>query len=303
MRSFKITNDAHPNIPALMLATHRAIIELGGSASVGEIQSQVVDTEGVSEDEQLIGMNNDPRSKLNYYLAWARTYLRRGGAIENSGRGVWSIDEQNTKISDIDDCHTIYAQVNAEERERDKIRRLARKEASDNSASSQDDEQGGDEEFVENDTKWEKQLLAVLFDMDPSAFERLCQRLLREAGFTKVSVRGKVGDGGIDGIGVLRVNLVSFQVYFQCKRWRGSVGSKEIRDFRGALQGRADKGIFISTGSFTKSAVDEATRDGAIAIDLINGEMLCSLLKDHSLGVSTRLVEEIDIDKRWFTEI
>ena len=291
MRSFKITKDGYPSIPALMLATHRAIIELGGSANVGEIQSQVVDTEGVSEDEQLIGMNNDPRSKLNYYLAWARTYLRRGGAIENSGRGVWSIDEQNTKISDIDDCHAIYAQVNAEERERDKIRRLARKEASDNSASSQDDEQGGDEEFVENDTKWEKQLLAVLFDMDPSAFERLCQRLLREAGFTKVSVRGKVGDGGIDGIGVLRVNLVSFQVYFQCKRWRGSVGSKEIRDFRGALQGRADKGIFISTGSFTKSAVDEATRDGAIAIDLINGEMLCSLLKDHSLGVSTRLVE------------
>ena len=303
MRSFKITKDGYPSIPALMLATHRAIIELGGSANVGEIQSRVVDTEGVSEDEQLIGINNDPRSKLNYYLVWARTYLRRSGAIENSARGVWSIDEQNTKISNIDDCHAIYKQVNAEKRELDKISRLAKKEASDSSASSRDGEQGDDQELVENDTKWEEQLLTVLFDMDPSAFERLCQRLLREAGFTKVSVRGKIGDGGIDGIGVLRVNLVSFQVYFQCKRWRGSVGCKEIRDFRGALQGRADKGIFISTSSFTKLAVDEATRDGAIAIDLINGEMLCNLLKDHSLGISTRLVEKVDIDKKWFTEI
>ena len=221
-------------------------------------------------------MNNDPRSKLNYYLAWARTYLRRGDAINNSARGVWSIDDQNTKVTSIEDCLDIYAQVNAEERERDKIRRF-RKQANDNASSSRQGEENGDEELVENDTKWEKQLLSVLFEMDPSAFERLCQRLLREAGFTKVSVRGKVGDGGIDGIGVLRVNLV----YFQCKRWRGSVGSKEIRDFRGALQGRADKGIFISTGSFTKSAVDEANVTTAIAIDLINGEMLCNLLKEH----------------------
>ena len=126
---------------------------------------------------------------------------------------------------------------------------------------------------------------------------------MREAGFTKVSVRRKVGDGGIDGIGVLQINLVSFQVYFQRKRWVGSVGSKEIRDFRGALQGRADKGIFISTRSFTKSAVDEATRDGEFAIDLVNGERLCHLLKEHSLGVQTQLVESIEIDATWFSTI
>ena len=110
----------------------------------------------------------------------------------------------------------------------------------------------------------------------------MAQRLLRESGFTKVEVRGKTGDGGIDGVGVLRVNLVSFQVFFQCKRWKGSVGASEIRDFRGAMMGRADKGLFITTGTFTAQASDEATRDGATAIDLIDGDRLCELLKDNA---------------------
>jgi len=118
-----------------------------------------------------------------------------------------------------------------------------------------------------------------------------------------VEVRGKTGDGGIDGVGVLRVNLVSFQVYFQCKRWKGSVGSREIRDFRGALQGRADKGLFITTGTFTAQASDEATRDGAIAIDLIDGERLCDLLKENGLGVTSKMIEHVEINSSWFADI
>ena len=139
--------------------------------------------------------------------------------------------------------------------------------------------------------------------MEPDAFERLAQRLLREAGFIKVEVRGKSGDGGIDGVGVLRVNLVSFQVYFQCKKWKGSVGSKEIRDFRGALQGRADKGLFITTGNFTSQASEEATRDGAIAIDLIDGERLCELLRQYELGVKTEMIEKVVVNSDWFKGI
>lgn len=139
--------------------------------------------------------------------------------------------------------------------------------------------------------------------MNPQAFERLSQRVLREAGFVKVEVRGKTGDGGIDGVGVLRVNLVSFQIYFQCKRWKGSVGSKEIRDFRGAVQGRADKGLFITTGTFTSQASEEATRDGAIAIDLIDGDRLSDLLKQYELGVKTTMIEKIDINEAWFNSI
>ena len=124
-----------------------------------------------------------------------------------------------------------------------------------------------------------------------------------EAGFTKVEVRGKSGDGGIDGVGVLRVNLVSFQIYFQCKRWKGSVGAKDIRDFRGALQGRADKGLFITTGNFTSQASEEATRDGAIAIDLIDGDRLCDLPKGNELGVETEMIEKVRIRPDWFEGI
>lgn len=141
--------------------------------------------------------------------------------------------------------------------------------------------------------------------MDPSAFERLAQRLLRESDFVKVEVTGKSGDGGIDGSGVLRIGLISFQVLFQCKRYAGSVPSGTVRDFRGAMQGRADKGLIITTGTFTADARKEATRDGAPAIDLIDGEALCQLLKDKRLGVRVREVvrEEVEVLPEFFSEI
>ena len=143
---------------------------------------------------------------------------------------------------------------------------------------------------------WRERLLKALGEMHPAAFERLCQRLLREAGFTRVEVTGKTGDGGIDGTGVLRMNLLSFQVVFQCKRWQGSVGASTVRDFRGAMVGRADKGLILTTGAFTADARREAARDGAPAIDLVDGEALCDLLKQHGIGVIVRMVEEVTVD-------
>lgn len=139
--------------------------------------------------------------------------------------------------------------------------------------------------------------------MKPDAFERLCQRVLRESGFTKVEVTGRTGDGGIDGNGILRVQLVSFQVLFQSKRWKGSVGPGVVRDFRGAMVGRADKGLVITTGTFTADARREATRDGAPAIDLVDGDALADLLKQLSLGVRTHMVEEIDVEPAFFSTI
>jgi restriction system protein len=150
---------------------------------------------------------------------------------------------------------------------------------------------------------WTERLLQCLGTMDPAAFERLCQRILRESGFTRVEVTGKSGDGGIDGIGVLRVNLVSFNVLFQCKRWKGSVGAAVIRDFRGAMVGRADKGFVMTTSTFTADANREAARDGAPSIDLFDGEALCKLLKELKLGVKIRLVEEIEIDPAFFLAV
>ena len=148
---------------------------------------------------------------------------------------------------------------------------------------------------------WQDLLLDCLLKMTPSAFERLCQRILKESGFIKVDVTGRGGDGGIDGIGVLRLNLLS-HVFFQCKRWKGSVGASAIRDFRGAMVGRADKELVMTTGTFTVDARKEATRDGAPAIDLVDGEALCDLLKRLRIGVSTQKVEHVFIEQQAFLE-
>lgn len=303
MRRFTVGAEGLPDLPGMMLATLDALKKIGGSASIQELDEKVAELEGVTEEEQSYSMSgNDSRPRMNYYLAWARTFLRRGGAIENSARGVWAITESGSQISDYSETKAIQEQVNAEEKEKAKLKReqaKAKKEARQPKLKLVDvlvEQEAPDSASRD----WRNELLDVMKKMDPSAFERLAQRLLRESGFTKVEVRGKSGDGGIDGVGVLRVNLVSFQVFFQCKRYKGSVGSSEIRDFRGAMQGRADKGLFITTGHFTAQASDEATRDGATAIDLIDGERLCDLLKERGLGVATEMIEEVTVKPEWF---
>ena len=293
-RRFEIDAESLPDLPGMMLVTIEALKELGGSATIQELDEKVIELEGVTEAEQVFTMpRGENRPRVNYYLAWARTYLKRGDSLVNSSRGVWTLTESGAAITRLDETRAIHEQVTLEERERSRAKRQAAKVVETDIAEPTDD---GPEEAED----WKSSLMSVLGAMPPEAFERLSQRLLREAGFTKVEVRGKSGDGGIDGVGVLRVNLVSFQVYFQCKRWKGSVRSKDIRDFRGALQGRADKGLFITTGHFTSQASDEATRDGAIAIDLIDGDRLCGLLKENRLGVETEMIESVRIRSDWF---
>ena len=152
--------------------------------------------------------------------------------------------------------------------------------------------------------RWRKDLLDTLKEMPSDAFERLCQRLLRESGFIEVEVTGKSGDGGIDGHGIIRLaGLISFLVLFQCKRYRDSVSASVVRDFRGAMMGRADKGVILTTGTFTRDAQREATRDGAPAIDLIDGELLIEKMKELELGVRAEMVEIVKVDKDWLAQI
>ncbi|WP_172299536.1 restriction endonuclease [Pseudoruegeria sp. HB172150] len=306
-RRFVVEAEGLPDLPGMMLVTLEALREIGGSATIQELDEKVAELEGVSEVEQSYAMSgDDPRPRLNYYLAWARTFLKRGEAVENSSRGVWAITEVGQKITVYEQTKTIYDRVNAEEREKAREKRQKTKTAEGKSISKVGQEtlmEAPSAVALEENKDWKTELLEVLKAIEPSAFERLSQRLLRESGFTKVEVRGKSGDGGIDGVGVLRVNLVSFQIFFQCKRYKGSVGASEIRDFRGAMQGRADKGLFITTGSFTAQASDEATRDGATAIDLIDGERLCQLLKENALGISTEMIEKVSVDADWFKSI
>lgn len=304
-RRFVIEPEGLPDLAGMMLAIIDALKQIGGSATISELDEKVAEIEGVSEKEQSYMMSgvNSNQARLNYYLAWARTYLKRGEALENSTRGVWTLTEYGKSISEYSDVKKIHNLVNEQERERAREKRRKNSEAL---VKPVDDETIPDESDLPSQSAslgWKDVLLDVLKSMEPNAFERLAQRLLREAGFTKVEVRGKSGDGGIDGVGVLRVNLVSFQVFFQCKRYKGSVGASEIRDFRGAMMGRADKGLFITTGTFTSQASDEATRDGATAIDLIDGDRLCVLLKELGLGVKTEMIEAVSVEPTWFRSV
>jgi len=151
---------------------------------------------------------------------------------------------------------------------------------------------------------WRDELLGLLRAMEPGAFERLCQLLLRESGFDKVRVTGKSGDGGIDGIGVVRLGgLLGFPVIFQCKRYQGSVSSSTVRDFRGAMVGRADRGLIITTGTFTRDAQAEAVRDGAPPIDLVDADQLLDKLKELKMGVEVAMIERVSIQSDWFQSI
>ena len=264
-----------PTRDDLLWPTLQVLDASGGSASIHELSSRVSEYMSLTDDVLNKLHQDGPQTEVDYRAAWARTYLKKIGAIDNTSRGVWTITDTGRGIKNEARIRELAIEVRAawnRERNADK--------ASEFKSTDIGDEPG-----------WENELLDILRRMAPDAFERLCQRVLRESGFTRVQVTGASGDGGIDGVGVLRVRLISFQVRFQCKRYSGSVGTREIRDFRGAMVGRADKGLFITTGAFTQAAQREATRDGAPAIDLIDGNELCHLLRDLGLGVSTKTVQ------------
>ncbi|ERT06245.1 restriction endonuclease family protein [Lyngbya aestuarii BL J] len=298
-------------IPAhsdLFEPTLNALKALGGSGNNQEIYDKVCELENFSEEQQSVLHKEGPQTEISYRLAWAKSYLKIYGVIESVRRGVWSLSEKGRNLKSIDPKKVQrFVQSNARQKRQDNSSNNL-----DNSleekALIQEEEESLDlidkslQMSVESDI-WVEKLLQVLQKLSPDAFERLCQRLLRESGFVKVEVTGKKGDGGIDGIGVLKIGLLSFQVFFQCKRYSGSVGSSEIRDFRGAMVGRTDKGLFLTTGTFTRSAQQEATRDGAPAIDLIDGEQLCQLLKDLKLGIETKTIEVIEINQTWFAKL
>lgn len=277
-----------PNVDGLIPVTVQALQSLGGSASNGEIHDKVTDLLALpSELVDLPYKEGSSDTRLDYRLRWARTYLKKVGAIDNSQPAIWTLTAHGRSMSEKD-----LAQVRKTVRTAEKTVSEAAPEVIEIA------------ELVHGDESiWSDKLLAVLLSMKPDAFERLCQRVLRESGFTKVEVTGKSGDGGIDGNGVLRMKLVSFQVLFQCKRWKDTVGSSVVRDFRGAMVGRADKGLIMTTGRFTAEARREATRDGAPAIDLVDGDDLCQLLKELKIGVKVELVEEIEIDESFLAAI
>lgn len=285
----KRQHDSLPTFDELIVPTIKALLGLGGSGTIEEINERVYQIANISDDTlQILHGENGLQSEVDYRLAWSRTYLKKYGLLDNSARGIWVLTKSDLNIDQIDSDQIVKTVREQHKQTEQKNKKEANEEV----------------EITEKieETNWKEQLLNVLFDIPPEAFERLAQRLLRESGFIQVEVIGKTGDGGIDGKGIVRISgFLSFHVIFQCKRYKGSITPSQIRDFRGAMQGRADKGLFITTGTFTRDAIKEATRDGAPPIDLIDGELLCDKLKEFKLGVETELIESVEVKTEWFT--
>lgn len=271
---------------ALSWPTVLALRELDGSGNTTEIDARVIELSDFTEAQMAEMMPNGRSTKVNYYLAWARTNLKRISLVDNSSRAIWTLTARGLTVSEAE-CKRLLREFSRHQARRNR----------DAPVGEGPPMREPDSEDEPDTTEWRTVVLDRLKAMSPGAFERLAQRILREAGFRNVQVLGKSGDGGIDGVGTYRLSLVSFTVYFQCKRYQGSVSSGAVRDFRGAMAGRGEKGLLITTGVFTQAARDEATRDGAAPVELVSGESLCDLLKEYEIGIriTKREVEDIEV--------
>ena len=291
-RKKKTTNC--PDYRLLIEPTWQALVQLGGSGTNSEIDAEIIRQLALPDavvDEPHKETGNE--TELEYRAKWARTYLKKYGLIENSNRGVWSIAPQYQK------------KVEQVKIDVAKIVRVVRQQFS-RDRNGFDDNTNEQEltmaEVSDEERSWERRLSGILMEMNPYGFEKLAQRLLRECGFSQVAVTKKSGDGGIDGNGKLKVNgILTFNVAFQCKRYKGVVGAADIRDFRGSLTTDIEKGIFITTGTFSKAARDEAVSPGKQQIDLIDGEELIQKLAEYNIGLHP--VNSYEIDEEYFRSL
>ncbi len=255
-----------------------AIGELGGSARPSEVKEWILKNRDMPED-YATAVHKGGESKFGNDVDWARFYLVRAEYLDASERGVWSLTDKGESASiDPELATQIIRQVDS------RGDGLTSQEA---------------EPSPTSESSYVEKTLRLLQSLPPNGFERLCQRLLRESGFEEVKVTGRSGDGGIDGQGILQLNsFVSFRVLFQCKRYKDAVTPSVVRDFRGAMAGRAEKGIILTTGYFTPQAEAEASRDGAQPIELVDGEHLVRLLAQLRLGLKP--VQSYEIDELFF---
>jgi len=269
-----------------------ALNELGGSGQPGEVKELIAEKLNLTEEEQTAQISSGQSRFINQ-IGWARFYLAKAGYIDSSTKGVWNLTETGRMVKlSHDEAVDLFQKIHQQfpiERKKSKGKTEGK----------------GEGETIEgilgDEIDYRVLLMKRLIGLSPNGFERLCQRLLRESGFESVSVIGRSGDGGLDGIGVLEVNpFVSFKVLFQCKRYTGSITPSQVRDFRGAMMGRADKGIILTTGTFTSDARKEAIRDGVPAIELVDGEKLIDLFESLELGLKHK--KAFDVDEKFFDD-
>ncbi len=264
-----------------------AMRELGGSARNTEIEQKVIEIENYSNEVIAVLHTNLRQTKLQYRLAWGRTRLKNIGALESRDTALWVLTDKGWKINE-SNLLSEYKKFRTSEA----VLRNQGREVSDIASD--------DEDVVVVGEPWIDEMLDLMKSLSPAGFENLCKRILREHGFEDLQLTGGSNDKGIDGRGTLKMGLLSWDVIFQCKRYADKVSSPDMQRFKGTMTGRNEKGLFITTGTFTKEAVNEAKRDGTRPIDLIDGEALCRLMKEKKLGLKVVTKEDVTVEKEFF---
>ncbi|MCK5838815.1 MAG: restriction endonuclease [Bacteroidales bacterium] len=262
-----------------------ALRQLGGSGKPREASDKIAENLKI-RDDKLDEILNSGQSRYYNQVAWARQYLAWEGLLDTSQHGIWALTSrgEDTFLNEEQAREIFLKWV--------EIHRKARKDKSEKEIIKEQEETEPEELQTTNKTD----LLQVLQSVTPKGFEKICQRLLRESGFENVVVTGQSHDGGIDGYGTLEINpFVSFKVLFQCKRYKGTVSRAQVGDFRNAMIGRAEKGIIMTTGTFSTDAIKEANRDGAPQVELVDGEKLVEMFKKVELGVKPKVIYEVDL--------
>ncbi|MBI5647531.1 MAG: restriction endonuclease [Ignavibacteriae bacterium] len=242
-------------------------------------------------------------------VAWAIVYLQRAGLLARPARGKYHITEAGRKVL-------------SEKPEKINIKYLKRFEVF-NTWQNKSDLETGDSSVEPQQTATPEEILGAAYStirsqlatdileqvksMTPKFFERLVIDLLVAMGYGGTmqdagKAIGKGGDEGIDGI-IKEDRLGLDVIYIQAKRWDGSVGRPEVQKFVGALSGKhAQKGVFITTGSFAKNAEQYVATINTKVV-LIDGKRLAEMMIDFDIGVATRATYRVKrIDNDYFVE-
>jgi len=255
----------------------------GGAGSSSDIIEQVIDKLGITEAE-LEETTSNGQSRIRNQIQWARFYLFKAGLIDNAQRGIWRLTNEglDRKLTD-DTVYKLFKGV------QDSVKKAP--------ATKSNKTESKFESISTEDEEHSIGLITIIQNLTPTGFEKLCKRLLTEIGINEITITGGIGDQGIDGKGIVKLNdVVSLNIVFQCKRYKEVVSAHHVRDFRGAMQGRGEKGLIITTGRFSKESKNEANRDGVTPIELIDGDRLVELFEKYSLGLKPVTVFEIDHD-------
>lgn len=292
--------DGLPKHDELFWPVVRALRQLDGSADNEQLVEKVSELLEIDDELTAIPHKAGPQTEIAYRIAWVKSWLKWGGMVDNPRRAVWVLTERGRGATE-EEVNAVRQRRRAEAAHK----RKAKVSRADNDGVEDLEDAPVSEELDQfTDDNWQNEVLDIIRVMNAPAFERLARQLLLNLGFSHVEVVGKSGDGGIDLLGVVKINdVLTFRVLAQCKRYKGTVAPKDIRDFRGAMQGRTDKGIYITSGRYSRDARKEASRDGVPEIDLVDGEGLANLLKRLQMGVETKLVERVIVHKDFFSRI